>query len=458
MKVFLPSLLLLLSNAAANPNTFVHLFEWSHSDVANECETFLSPNDFYAVQVSPPNEHLTGDAWWTRYQPVSYDLVSRSGGHDDFIDMVKRCNAVGVKIIVDVVVNHMAAGDGVGTNNTSYSSRNFPLYGPDDFHHNDNDNTKNCDVSDYTDLNDVQKCDLVGLPDLDTSSPKVQTTISQYLNALLDVGVWGFRMDAAKHQEASLMSAYLDKLTSKPYIFCEVIEGAGEAVTGDMYTDICDVTEFNYALDVAPNIVDGGKMQYLSDVGESWGLLPSASAVIFADNHDTQRGNAPLTYKDGADYDMFNAFMLAHSFGFPKIMSSFYFTDSDAGPPTNGVSNGDNCGEGNDWVCEHRRTSIAPLVAWRVSAGDAEVDNFLSDESGNAISFNRGDGAFIALNNGDDAWTLGVGYKTGLAKGTYDNILGEGRVDVDDNGLSATEIVVDGSTTFALHKGAAGNE
>ena len=109
-------------------------------------------------------------------------------------------------------------------------------------------------------------------------------------------------------------------------------------------------------------------------------------------------------------------------------------------------------------MCEHRRTSIAPLVAWRVSAGDAEVDNFLSDESGNAISLNRGDGAFIALNSGEDAWTLGVGYKTGLAKGTYDNILGEGRVDVDDNGLSATEIVVDGSTTFALHKGAAGNE
>ena len=69
----------------------VQLFEWSHVDVALECETFLGPHKFAAVQISPPNEHITGPAWWTRYQPVSYALVSRSGNASAFEDMVSRC-------------------------------------------------------------------------------------------------------------------------------------------------------------------------------------------------------------------------------------------------------------------------------------------------------------------------------------------------------------------------------
>ena len=29
------------------------------------------------LQVSPPNEHIQGPTWWTRYQPVSYKMESR---------------------------------------------------------------------------------------------------------------------------------------------------------------------------------------------------------------------------------------------------------------------------------------------------------------------------------------------------------------------------------------------
>lgn len=57
-------------------------------------------------------EHIQGPQWWTRYQPVSYQLVSRSGTAQEFSDMVKRCNAFGVSIIADAVINHMAAGSG----------------------------------------------------------------------------------------------------------------------------------------------------------------------------------------------------------------------------------------------------------------------------------------------------------------------------------------------------------
>lgn len=86
-----------------NRPTMVHLFEWKWTDIANECETFLSKYGYGAVQISPPNEHLmqvqdNNMPWWIRYQPVSYKLdKSRSGTQEEFIDMVNRCNKVGVR-------------------------------------------------------------------------------------------------------------------------------------------------------------------------------------------------------------------------------------------------------------------------------------------------------------------------------------------------------------------------
>ncbi|CAG0888559.1 unnamed protein product [Cyprideis torosa] len=84
----------------------VHLFEWKWRDIAAECERFLGPMGFCGVQVSPANEHIVKDGlwpWWQRYQPVSYKLESRSGSEQEFIDMVNRCNNVGVRIRREIV-------------------------------------------------------------------------------------------------------------------------------------------------------------------------------------------------------------------------------------------------------------------------------------------------------------------------------------------------------------------
>ena len=78
----------------------VHLFEWSWDAIADECTKVLGPKGFCGVQVSPPNEHIQGGSWWTRYQPVSYKLdSSRSGNRQQFINMVNTCNSVGVMYV-----------------------------------------------------------------------------------------------------------------------------------------------------------------------------------------------------------------------------------------------------------------------------------------------------------------------------------------------------------------------
>lgn len=46
---------------------------------------------------------------------ASYKLDTRSGNEAAFADMTRRCNAAGVRIYVDILLNHMSATDGVGT-------------------------------------------------------------------------------------------------------------------------------------------------------------------------------------------------------------------------------------------------------------------------------------------------------------------------------------------------------
>ena len=121
----------------ASGDVFLQLFEWRWQDVAAECENFLGPKGYAAVQVSPAQEHITGTQWWTRYQPVSYKIESRGGTRAEFADMVKRCKSAGVAVYADTITNHMAGiGSGTGVAGSVYGEYSYPVpYSYDDFHH-----------------------------------------------------------------------------------------------------------------------------------------------------------------------------------------------------------------------------------------------------------------------------------------------------------------------------------
>jgi len=430
---------LLVSPIFAASSAFVHLFEWSWTDIAQECEDWLGPKGFEAIQISPPMEHITGDEWWTRYQPVSYILTSRSGNQEEMQDMIDRCAAVGVSIYADAVFNQMAYGSGTGIAGTSFTSRNFKDYPPSSFHHNTNDLYSNCGVNNYYSMSNVQQCDLEGLPDLNSEDSSVQQIIANYINTMIGMGVTGIRIDAAKHQNNISLSQIVARMND-PYVFQEVIYGSGEAVQPSMYVSIGDVTEFRYADNVANNIEPSGKMQYFSSFGSSWGMLDSDDAVVFMDNHDTQRGDAPLTYKDGDMYTFANIFMLAHPYGYPKVMSSYYFDDNDQGPPSTPVHDGStvHCMDGVNWVCEHRWTPIANMVGWRNAASSGNtLDNWQTGSNGNQIAFSRGSSAFIAMNRDGSTWNAKL--MTDMPAGTYCNII------QSDNTASCPTVTVDSS-------------
>jgi alpha-amylase len=247
--------------------------------------------------------------------------------------------------------------------------------------------------------------------------------------------------------DAGELGTMLSNVDSGLFRFHEVIFGAGQPISAGDYTSIGHVTEFDFFRKLDANVKDEGKLQYLDGFGESWGLISGGKAVTFIDNHDTQRGEAPLTYRDGRVYELASIFMLAHPYGYPKIMSSYFFDagNKDQGPPSTPVhaNNGVNCVHGQPWVCEHRWSTIGNMVNWRKSAGTSGVSNF-QKFSGNTIAFCRGTAACVAMNRGGDTWNANV--KFSVPAGTYCNVI------EDDEPSTCPKITVnsDGSASFQV--------
>jgi alpha-amylase len=444
------------AKADANPgarDVIVHLFEWPWASIASECTNVLGPNGFGAVQVSPPQEHVVlpgqGYPWWQDYQPVSYHLVSRRGNRAAFASMVQTCHAAGVKIYVDAVLNHMAGGasTGPGSDGSSYTQYSYPSvpYGVNDFHHcgrNGND-----DIRSWTDRWEVQNCELVDLSDLATDTAYVRGKLTSYLNDLISLGVDGFRVDAAKHVAHADLQAIFGGLTSAPYIYHEVIEGGPGEISPTEYVSSGDVTEFRYG-DKVGNAFRDGVLNNLNDF--SGMLLASGDAINFIDNHDTQRnGRARLTYKDGQIHALAQAFSLAYPYGTPQLMSSFSFTNPDAGPPSSGATTTPVvCGQG--WECEHRRTVVANMVGFHNRVNGQPVNNWVSPQS-DRIAFGRGSSGFVAFNRSGSAWTST--FATSLPNGSYCNVALDGCTTVTVTSGQAS-ITVPPNGMVALHIGA----
>merc|ERR1711983_364237 len=395
------------SHCKDQKQAIVHLFEWSWDAIADECVKVLGPKGFCGVQVSPPNEHIQGGQWWTRYQPVSYKLESRSGNRDSFINMVNQCNSVGVMVIVDAVINHMsgrgASGQGTGGSGFNGGSQDYSgvPFSSLDFHQ------PYCEIQNYGDPNEVRNCYLVSLNDLDGGKDYVRQKIADYFNDLIDIGVKGFRVDASKHMWPGDLYAIQEKTKDlpeggRPLFFHEVIDMGGEAIHADEYFGVGKVTEFRYGIKLA-ECIRGGDFNCLGGIFDAnWGMADGMHAVVFVDNHDNQRGQV------GA------AFLLAHDYGFKRIMSSYYFDNTDAGPPGSQPASFPNaCGNG--WTCEHRWSSIMNMVQFANAAVGESVTNW--EGGNNYLGFARGNKAFVAMGN------LNREFYTGLPDGEYCDII-----------------------------------
>lgn len=404
------------------PRVGVQLFQWNWDSVARHCTDELGPNHYAFVLLSPAQEHIEGEQWWTSYQPVSYLLDSKLGDRDQFEAMVNACHDAGVQVIADAVVNHMAGIDGgTGVAGSEFTHHHYPgIYTEDDFHL--DCGTSSGNIESYTDRRQVQECRLVNLADLRTSSEHVQATIAAYLNDLSDLGVDGFRIDAAKHMPADDVLAIVDRLDGDPLIVSEVIRASREPIQPEEYLDAGAVFAFQFARDLT-SLMPGGALRRALTLKD--GAVPSEQAYTFVTNHDTERNGQTLTYKDPERYRLATITMLAIDYGTPVLYGGYAFTDHDAGAPqSDGVVDDAVCSppaesyEPGEWVCDH--LGLNGLVGWSAVVGDEPIEN--QWDEGRAIAFDRGDKGLIAINAHPEE-IAEVAVSTQLPDGTYCDVV-----------------------------------
>ena len=417
------------TNGLPPKGVIVTAFQQNWRSIAKECKETYGPEGVKYVQVSPPEDHIKGKAWWTSYQPVSYNLNSKLGTEAEFKNMITACKAAKVGIIVDAVINHTTGAgnkDTVGVGGSKYDAANqsYPDagYTKDDFHQIDKD------IYTYRDAQVVWNYRLVGLLDLDTSKPHVQQILGNYFAKLLKMGVAGFRVDAVKHIAPNEMKA-IKKAASeasgiKPENIWWMQETIGDSNGAkenqpDKYVGTGEVDEFEYSYRLR-NYFSGSidNLKHITD-----GLIPNKSAAIFVTNWDTERDNATsvLTYKDGKLYELANAFMLAYPYGTPNVYSGYKFSERDEGAPgaTETSVPDASCGKDSKWQCTQRWTSIRGMIGFYNAVKDTKVTKWQDDESNN-IAFSRGNKGFFAINNDDKQ--NDVKYNTDLSDGEYCNV------------------------------------
>ena len=296
----------------------LHCWNWSFSAIKDEMANIAAAG-YTAVQTSPvqrAKDCSAGDSqkgsWWKVYQPTS--LCFAPGGHgwfgtkEDFKAMCDEADKYGIKVIVDVVANHMANNKGgEGNCKEGISSQNDPTYRDDDSCWHLNGST----YIDYgANYRGNSKTSLTrgygGWPDLNTGSSKVQKGVLGLLKECIDLGADGFRFDAAKHIELPTdpdgsdfwpfvingAKSYAAEKNVTLYNYGEILYSPGTDISN--YTKYMAVTEDDMKDDQGKTIrdfVSSGNAKYASNSSLHYSGQKSTDLVLWAESHDTYAQN-----------------------------------------------------------------------------------------------------------------------------------------------------------------------
>jgi len=270
----------------------------------------------------------------------------------------------------------------------------------------------------------------------------VRTKIIDFLNELIDIGVAGFRIDAAKHvwpDDLKFIYAHLHNLNtnhfesnSRAFIYQEVIDLGGEAVKKTEYigAGLGAVEELKYSVEIGKAFQGKSELKWLQNWNPEWNLLQSRDALVCIDNHDSQRGHGAggsdiLTYKSKTEYLQAISFMLSHPYGTPRIMSSYAFNSGDQGPLADAHGNilsptiNPHTGQcENGWICEHRWPEIVSMIRLRNTMGTerVQISNWWSNGK-NQIAYTINEHAFVAINK--EKIDMNIRVATHLKCGVY---------------------------------------
>lgn len=292
-------------NSNLHDGTILQAWDWSISTIMTNLDD-IEAAGYGAIQVSPlqARDYVYGNAWteewWKLYQPHGFSVNTSSshalGTKAELADLCAAAKAKGIKIVMDVVLNHLSGSYGYLNFDGPVGTYESEIYNhPDTYRH-------NYGKIDWGNLN--QEMLLKGAqgdyPDLCTENPHVMGRALSLLKEYLDCGVTGFRFDAAKHIETPFDGAYassfwpyvingtkrysISKGYDAPYFYGEILGEAGPNRSMDYYKPYMCVGDSNNASDLRDGVNNGniGKIS-----GNYYSSMSPSQLVVWAETHDT---------------------------------------------------------------------------------------------------------------------------------------------------------------------------
>lgn len=252
----------------------LHCFNWTANEIKAELPNIAAAG-FGSVQISPLQRSDTrvGSEWHNLYRP--YDIAFKSSSfcsEQDLKNLCAEAEKYGIKVIVDVVANHVDKTSGY---HDTWWDSNGRVRWNGGINYGDRYSITHGQLGDYGDVN--------------SEDSQVIARAKAYVEKLKSLGVKGCRWDAAKHiglpsEGCNFWSA----VTSVPgmYHYGEILDNPGpNASIIKEYTQYMSVTDNQYCNYAARNN-DGIPNGY----GGAWVVNQGVAAnklVYWAESHDT---------------------------------------------------------------------------------------------------------------------------------------------------------------------------
>ncbi len=252
-------------------------FNWKYNDIKNELKG-IAEAGFTTVQTSPAQPPDTGDKWYWLYQPCGFYISSSNlGSKTDLQNLCTEAKKYGIKIIVDIVANHLT-GDHGKIQNDLKDSRYWHNKGK---------------CTNWKDRTQLTQYNIGDYADLKTEDSYVQNVVKNYLNDLKKIGVSGFRFDAAKHIATPAEGDNFFSMVKNVglYAYGEILDspGGNEANVLKEYTKYIGISDTYYSGEVTGHMRDKEVVTNTSrwkKVG-----VDGTKIVYWPESHDTYSNN-----------------------------------------------------------------------------------------------------------------------------------------------------------------------
>ena len=265
----------------------LHCFNWKYNDIKAELQD-IAEAGFTSVQTSPAQVGASSGIWYWLYQPLGfYATTNDLGTVDELKALCEEADKYGIKVIVDVVANHLA-GDHTNIQNDLKDWQYWHHYGT---------------VTDWTDRYQVTHGE-IGMPDINSEHSYVQQCASNYVNTLKGLGVDGIRWDAAKHIGLPSEGCnFWPAVTSQGlYHYGEILVGPDDRQTGNEglmkeYTNYMTVTDSSYGMTLRDAFAKGS----VPTAYGNWAArgIANDKLIYWGESHDTWSNNQDWGYSNG---------------------------------------------------------------------------------------------------------------------------------------------------------------